>query len=136
MTRMKPLIATLFLISSCSFCNSCFSNRFIESNLKPYTSFNLPNEPAVVETAPLDAAAQHGWCRIQARTFTSTLKSRSFPRKVLADNPAALSDISTSGVELPQMMVEMLIRHDGPLGRAHGSEKAMGMGRTSFWAAS
>ena len=56
MTRMKPLIATLFLISSCSFCNSCFSNRFIESNLKPYTSFNLPNEPAVVETAPLDAA--------------------------------------------------------------------------------
>ena len=38
-----------------------------------------------------------------------------------------------SAVELPQMMVEVLICHDGPLDRAHGPEKAVRVCRTLFW---
>ena len=40
---------------------------------------------------------------------------------------------SLSCAELPQMMVEMFIPHDGPLVGAHGPEKAVRVCRTLFW---
>lgn len=38
-----------------------------------------------------------------------------------------------SNVELSQMVVEMLVSDRGPLGRGHGAEKTVRMGRASFW---
>src|ERR1700761_720385 len=61
------------------FLQLLFFQRFIESNLKPYTSCNLPHGPAVLETAPLDAAVTTRMVQNSGQDFYANVKVEILP---------------------------------------------------------